>query len=587
MIKEIRSNSSTFQNITFRSGFNVILADREKEEKKDDSKATRNGAGKSTLVEIIRFCLGASTGKNSPLMAEELKTWSFSIVMSLWGKDYVFTRYVSDSGKIYVEGDADILGLDVKYDTKKHLYYAGITKFNESMLPVMYNLNKDEIRKYTPSFRELISYSMRRGIDGYRSAFEFFPNQKAYSIQGCNAYFLGLNLDYASQFQEIKDKTKGIEDYKNAANSGILGENKLNIGELNTEVITLEQECTEIKEQLESFRVHPQYAEITKEAGAFTEQIHKIVNDIAIKKQLLENYKKSVASEENDIGYTDIERIYSEAGVDFTFSLKKKLDEVVNFHNAIIENRKNYLYGEIEKIRNDIIQQETELKEISDKRAILLEILDKHGALEEYTAMQERYSAAMHRLEQIRENLKLAQTIEDSKSRITIETQELLLKSRRDYVERMPSLEKAISIFRNNSEALYAEPGILTVDLDNTGYRFGVNIKRAKSQGINYMKIMCYDLMLMELRKQKQAFPDFLIHDSTIFDGVDERQVAKSLMLAMKKSTECNYQYVCLMNSDTIPEKEMTRQAIESFNEAVIRRISDKDDESGVMGIKF
>lgn len=394
-------------------------------------------------------------------------------------------------------------------------------------------------------------------------------------------------MDYASQFQEIKDKTKGIGDYKKAANSGILGKKKLNIGELNTEAITLEQECEELKEQLESFRVHPQYAEITKEADALTEHIHKIVNDITIKKQLLENYEKSVVTEENDIGYSDIERIYSEAGVDFAVSLKKKLDEVVNFHNAIIENRKSYLHGEIDKIKNNIIQQETNLKDISEKRAVLLEILNSHGALEEYTAMQERYSSALHRLEQIRENLTLAQTIEDSKSRITIETQELLLKSRRDYVERTPSLEKAISIFRNNSEALYAEPGTLIVDLEDTGYKFGVNIKRAKSQGINYMKVMCYDLMLMELRKQKQSFPDFLVHDSTIFDGVDERQVAKSLMLAMEKSAEYNYQYICLMNSDTVPEKEMTKQAIETFNNAVVRRISDKDDESGLLGIKF
>lgn len=64
MIKEIRSNNPKFQKITFRSGFNVILADREREKKKDDSKDTRNGAGKSTLVEIIHFCLGASASKN-------------------------------------------------------------------------------------------------------------------------------------------------------------------------------------------------------------------------------------------------------------------------------------------------------------------------------------------------------------------------------------------------------------------------------------------------------------------------------------------------------------------------------------------
>jgi uncharacterized protein YydD (DUF2326 family) len=587
MIKEIRSNNPNFRTIKFISGFNIILADREKAKKKDDSKDTRNGAGKSTLIEIIHFCLGASTGKNSPFKVGELKDWSFSVVMDLLGKDYVFTRFIENSGKIYIDGDADLLGLEIQYDKKQHLYYAGINKFNECMLSVMYNLEKDDKRKYTPSFRELISYNIRRGLDGYRSAFEFFSKQKVYSIQGCNAYFLGLNLDYASQFQEIKDKVKGIGDYKKAAGSGILGKTKLNIGELNTELINFEQECSELKKQLESFKVHPQYSEITKEADALTRQIHDIVNEITIKKQLLGNYEKSITTEENDIDYSDIERLYNAAGIAFPGTLKKKLDEVISFHNSIVENRKKYLQNEINKICRNINKQESILKNCSDKRAKLFEILASHGALEEYTAMQERYSSALQKLEEIREKLTLAQTIEDSKSRITIENQELLMKSRRDYMERIPSLEKAISIFRNNSEALYAEPGTLTVDLEDTGYKFGVNIKRAKSQGINYMKVMCYDLMLMELKDQKQRFPDFLIHDSTIFDGVDERQIAKSLILAMNKSVECDYQYICMLNSDTIPEKEMTKQNMEMFNNSVVRRISDKDDESGLLGIKF
>lgn len=587
MIQEIRSNNPKFQTIRFNKGFNVILADREKAKKKDDSKDTRNGAGKSTLVEIIHFCLGASVSKNSPFKVDELRDWSFSIVMDIYGKIFTFTRFIDKSSKIYIEGDVDFLELDVKYDKKQNLYYIGVSKFTESMLSVMYNLDKNDDRKYTPSFRELISYCIRRGIDGYRNAFEFFSKQKVYSVQGCNAYFLGLNLDYVSQFQEIKDKVKGISDYKKAAGSGILGNKRLNIGELNTEVITLEEECTELKEQLESFKVHPQYAEITKEADGYTEQIHNIVNLITIKKQLLGNYEKSVTAEENDLGYSDIEQVYSEAGVVFENSLKKKLDEVINFHNVIIENRKKYLQSEIKKINSFIKEQENDLAEKSEKRAALLEILSDHGALEEYTAMQERYTLELQRLKEVRENLSLVQTIEDSKSRITIENQELLLKSRRDYMERMPSLEKAISIFKSNSEVLYAEPGILTVDLEDTGYKFDVKIKKSKSQGINYMKVMCYDLMLMELRQQKQRFPDFLVHDSTIFDGVDERQVARSLVLAMDKTVECKYQYICLMNSDTVPEKEMSKQDLDRFNRSVVRRISDKDDESGLLGIRF
>lgn len=46
------------------------------------------------------------------------------------------------------------------------------------------------------------------------------------------------------------------------------------------------------------------------------------------------------------------------------------------------------------------------------------------------------------------------------------------------------------------------------------------------------MKVFCYDMVIAELGMERNFFPDFLIHDSTIFDGVDERQVARALMLA-------------------------------------------------------
>ena len=39
--------------------------------------------------------------------------------------------------------------------------------------------------------------------------------------------------------------------------------------------------------------------------------------------------------------------------------------------------------------------------------------------------------------------------------------------------------------------------------------------------------IFCFDLMLADLATRRGLSPGFLIHDSHLFDGVDERQVAK------------------------------------------------------------
>lgn len=42
------------------------------------------------------------------------------------------------------------------------------------------------------------------------------------------------------------------------------------------------------------------------------------------------------------------------------------------------------------------------------------------------------------------------------------------------------------------------------------------------------MVIFCFDLTLAVLAHRHGRGPDFLIHDSHLYDGVDERQIAKS-----------------------------------------------------------
>lgn len=588
MIKEIKSNNPNFKSIVFNEGFNVILAERAKSDEKDEKKKSRNGSGKTTLVEIIHFCLGARVNKKSIFKSEYLKGWFFTIVVDIKSSEFEFTRNTDTPNKIYVKGDAKLLDAEFLYDKKACKYYVSATSLNNCLLKVWFDLEKENMdRKYTPSFRELISYLVRRTSDGFRSAFEYFPKQKIYSVQECNAYFLGLNLDYASQFQEIKDKIKGINDYKKAAKSGVIGDLKLNIGELNTEVITKQRENEKLKKEIETFKVHPQYYEITKEADEYTQKLHEVANTMSIRKQLLERYNQSVQNEEIEVPISEIENIYNEAGILFGENLKKNLNNVIDFHKTIVKNRKEYLSNEIMKLKKDIASMNANIEDISQKRSEIMNMLSTHGAFEEYTIIQERYASAKQSLEETKKKLETAEYIEDNKSHLKIENQELLIKSRQDYSERKDLLEKSISLFKANSEYLYSEPGILTVDLTETGYIFDVNIKRAKSQGVSYMKIFCYDLMLMEMGKFKSAFPNFLVHDSTIFDGVDERQIALALKLAKQKSEECGFQYICLLNSDNIPENEFEDEFEELFFSSVVKRISDASENTGLLGMRF
>ena len=78
MIHAVRCNQPGFKDVTFRPGFNVVLAERSEEATKKDSR--KNGLGKTTLIEIIHFCLGARATRNSRLMATPLKTGYFRLI---------------------------------------------------------------------------------------------------------------------------------------------------------------------------------------------------------------------------------------------------------------------------------------------------------------------------------------------------------------------------------------------------------------------------------------------------------------------------------------------------------------------------
>ena len=586
MLKSIRSNHSTFKRVDFHEGYNVILADRQSQSDEDDQKKTRNGAGKSTLIEIIHFCLGSQVNKDSVFKYKELEGWSFTLEFSIGDYDFVVERAVDMPNRIIIHQISPQLGWDIKTDKTGHFHFVTLSTYTEELQKLFFGLSKNEL-DYVPSFRELISYYSRRNLDGYRDAFEYFKNQQTHSRQACNAYFLDLNVQFASKFQRLKEEAKRIDDYRKAVASGVIGTFTLDVGKLETEVINRRTDAEHMRKQLESFRVHPQYSEISREANVLTEQIHAAGNTLVLRQQLLTRYEQSIQEELADISTNEIQRIYEEAGVLFSDNVKVQLGEVVEFHKALLANRREYLQSESTKLRGEIARLRAEIEGLTETRAKSLQILESHGALAEYTKLQEKYSRLVQLYEDAQKRKEAALQIEERKSKIKIETQELLLTARRDYAERIAMRERAVNLFRENTEYLYQEPGILTIEIKDTGYVFGIEIKSAKSEGINFMKVFCYDILIAELGASRSHHPDFLVHDSTIFNGVDERQIALALMLAQKKSGVVGFQYICLMNSDTVPSKEFDELFKADFMGNVILRLDDSTDTGGLLGIRF
>lgn len=582
MIKSVKCNQPSFKAIEFDKGLNLIIADCHEESSDKDS---RNGAGKSSLIEIIDFCMGASAKDGEGLLRAELADWIFSLELVFNDKEYIVHRNTSEPSKVYVEGDFADWIVQPLYSKKTDSYYLKIKDWNTVLGQLIFNLDPEETSKtYAPSYRSLIPYFIRSGNDAFIDPFTYFKNEKVWQIQVYNAFLLNLNWEYAIEFQRLKDEKKVLDELKKASKQGLLKGFMGSVGEMEAEKVALSAKIEKMEEQLSSFKVHPQYYDIQKNADKLTKKIHTITDELFLNQELLSRYQNNKFEEDVDI--EKVEKIYKNAGLIFKDDLKKDLNEVIEFHKKLVENRGSYLEAEIKRLSKEIETQKNEIENLSNERAQNLEVLKTHNALEEQTKLQDRATKEKQRLYEINSYIANLKKIEKSSSQIKIKTEELIQKALTDLDERKVQKEKAIKIFNEIADYLYSEPGILSINIENSGYKYDTYIGKDKSSGRNSMKIFDYDFTVMQIRAGINGMPNLLIHDGDIFDPVDERQIALALEYASAKTTEINGQYICALNSDRIPYNSFSDEFKNKFNEFIKLKLDDSES-GGLFGFRF
>lgn len=579
----VRANKPGFRAVKFKSGLNVILAERTEESTKKD---TRNGVGKSTLIEVINFCLGAGATKGKGLLDEHLNGWEFTLDLLFDSKPLSISRLVDEPNRVYLGGDISVLPVQPSTDKETSTPYFKTTDWNAVLGSCLFGLPADGFkRKYAPTFRSLISYFIRRGRDAYSTPFEHYRKQLEWDKQVNNAFLLGLSWEDASDWQVIRDKKAVLEDLKNAVKTGIMDDvTGGSIGELEAEKVTLEASVREQQDAIRTFKVHPQYREIEQQANVLTREIHAATNKAVELRRLIADYEESIR-EVPEVNVDDLVSLYQEVGVSFPETTKRHLDEAKAFHIRVIRNRKNFLQAEMERLQRSLAEQEAIRKERTEERAGLLQILKEHHALDEYSKLQELLTGLLAKLKEVEMKIRTKRQIEEGTSTLRIEEERLKQRSRLDLDERSELRTKAVQIFNGHSEQLYNVPGIFVIDLKQSGFSFDIHIKGSGSTGIDSMKVFCYDLMLAELWSTRRPSPGFLIHDSIMFDSVDERQRAVALEMAAEKSEANHFQYICTFNSDMVPKDWFPPDF--NLEQHVVLTLTDTRPEGSLLGFRW
>jgi uncharacterized protein YydD (DUF2326 family) len=581
VIHGVSSSRDTFKQIQFRPGLNVVLAEKTKDSGEKDS---RNGVGKTTLLTIIDFCLGATVKGGEVFLGPEFAGDSFTLDFTLRGAPVAATRKAALSSDVTVEWREKPKQDLFLVDDCESMEFR-VRDWCRELGSAMFGLPRDtETKADHPTFRALISYFMRMGDGAYLSPFKTHPGMKAHTEQIVNAFLLGLEWTHAVEWHRLRERKEDLESIRRAARRGMVKQMLGTIGELKTHRVQLHEIRDQQAADLKTFKVHPQYEKIEVDANELTEQIHKLANADVADRQLISLYQRSLAEEQQPASER-IAKLYSEAGVAFPELVQRRLEEVEAFHKIVVENRRMFLSEELERLSTSAEGQRRKIEELSNRRAKLMQILETHRALDEYTKLQGLLSETEARLEDIDRRIRMLMEFDEGSSELAMQLNLLQKKARADLSERDSQYQKAVSLFNANSHALYDAPGDLVIDVGPNGFKFKYALARSKSHGVSKMAVFCYDLMLAQLWSEREQSPGFLIHDSTIFDGVDERQVAHALELAARESQRCGFQYICTMNSDAVPWRAFSKHF--DFRKHVRLELTDKDEAGCLMGKRF
>lgn len=585
MIHTITSDLDGFKGLTFTPGLNILLAEKSADA---TDRQSRNGAGKTSFVELIHFLFGGNAKPDSIFRTDELVASTFEMQIDMGGHVISAARSGAKPSRIRIQGETSHWPIEPTLEAKTGDLILSNDHWKSDLGALMFGLpvDPDAQSRFGATFRSLFSYFARRqNSGGFVQPTQQSGQQQNWDQQVAVSYLLGLDSGISQEFQETRAQEKAMAELRKAAKRGNLGKFYGNAADFRTRLAIAETKARQLQQQLATFNVVPEYAAMEQEASEITRTISAVNDENLIDRELVLQLTSSL-EDERPPAADNIAKLYSEAGVVLPGTVGRRFEEVSQFHEAIVRNRQAHLSAEIAAAEERISARVAERIDLDRRRAQLMGILQSGGALEHYAKLQEEAGRAEANVEGLRQQLEITERIESTKVQLEIERARLRQALQNDLHERSAVVNEAIVIFEELSQALYEQAGNLTIAATPNGPTFEVKIDAQRSKGITNMQIFCFDLMLAELATRRGIGPGFLIHDSHLFDGVDERQVAKALQLGADHAASVGFQYIVTMNSDAVPEDGF-RNGFDVWSVVNATRLTDEIDTGGLFGVRF
>jgi uncharacterized protein YydD (DUF2326 family) len=544
-----------FVPIEFREGLNVVLAEiREPENREKDT----HNLGKTTLSRLIDFCLLKQKDKDFFLFKHQdrFADFEFFLEINLGEKEFLtIKRSVENATKIsfkkHVVGSQDFAHLadnqwdhfDVAFDRAKRLL--------DGIL---------DLKVIAPfDYRDAIGYSLRVQ-DDYGDIFQLGKFRGKHSDwKPYLAKMLGFNTDLVSENYAITDEIDELESQGALLRADLVG-GLDDLDKIDGVLVIKQRQASDVETQVKQYNFHLADAKITEE---LVNEIESQIASLNQRRYYLNMQQKRIADSLRDKVVFDpdsAQTLFQEAGVLFQGQIKKHFEDLKRFNAAIAEERVLILEAELKQISIELIEIQTQLAQLNEKRTTSLAILDDKQFFAKYRKMTARWVEVKTDLEVLMRQRKAAQELQNIQNKI------LTKKARRTELRRL--IEENISApnARYRSIRLFFTEIIKsTIDRDvvlstrvndNGNLEFSAEILNEKGaetsegMGHTYRKLLCvaFDMAIARTYLQDK-FVHFLYHDG-VLETLDDRKKLNLIGIVRAYAAAGLQHIITLIDSD-------------------------------------
>jgi uncharacterized protein YydD (DUF2326 family) len=565
MLDEIQSTLSTFKRVSFESGVNIALAIRTTEA---TDTASRNAVGKSSLVALIDFLLGSDADKNHLTRRPELMDARFSLRLTVEGGAHHIERSGADAST-------------PRWDNVS----TSLTDLRQRLAWILFGR---EDATATPSYRALLAIYLRnREAGGLASPLRTHGRQSDLAIYPALTHLLSLDAEITERARAIAESKKQLRALRAAAKDPIFGVVTGNLEELEAEIATLTLSISRARDEIASFQVLDRYEDHVQRADQLSEEIRRLNDRAGIlieRERELREALDSPDEQQPDRSY--LVGVYEQVGLAMPDAVLRTFDEVRSFHQSVARNRREHINNELSDAKEELGALRVRAADLDHDRAQLMVLLEASGALETFSELQADIALQEGRREALVARRESATSLRRADKHIKSKEAELEEFARMDLIDRDQQVSEIRDLFTRYAFEIYGadRPATLGIEATSTGYRLIPTLGGERSAGVASMALFCFDFTVAVTAHRSGRGPDFLVHDSHLFDSVEERQVARALTLAQDICQREGMQYVVTLNSDAFEAAHRFAPDL-VYHECV--SLTDEYEAGGLFGIRF